>query len=404
MALPRGIRYVGGGGTSGYGQAALAHVRLFVNAGIPVHWIPVEWSPQGMKPSRWSDADGKVKPLLGPLGGGAATSDAAALVAKTARPIPVDTVIAHTPPETWYQIFEHGKRNLGHLTWETDAPPAHWLPLLHRAHAVVVPCRLNREVFQRAGLRRPIGVVPHVRRHVWTEYSPDDLAATREDLGIPAQNTVFYSINAWDPRKDLPRLIAAYARAFQADDPVTLLIKTQELGYDAGPLYPQRSTQALAARIAGELQVSLGRPLPQIVVHDEEIDSAGIDLIHAIGDVYVSLSRGEGWGLGAFEAATRGTPVLMTGWGGHTDFLGNDWPGAVPYRLVQTVLWPPYQPSYFPSQRWAEADVDAAARMMRDIVTTPAPARAAALRIREQVVQRYGEPRVWHDWRAAFDV
>ena len=41
----------------------------------------------------------------------------------------------------------------------------------------------------------------------------------------------------------------------------------------------------------------------------------GDDAIHAIGDCYVSLTHGEGWGMGAFDAATLGKPVLITGWG-----------------------------------------------------------------------------------------
>ena len=401
MALPRGIRYIGGGGIAGYDQAALANVRLFVNAGIPVQWIPVAWSREGMQPSRWWNESGISKPLLGPLGAGAATSDAATLVAQTSRAVPHDTVIAHSPPETWSQMFQPRCRNIGYVTWETDALPAHWPPLLQQAQALAVPCRLNREVFARAGITRPLHVVPHVRRHVFTEYSPNDLADAREDLGIPAGNTVFYSINAWDPRKNTPRLIEAFMRAFEPDAPVTLLIKTQALGYDAGPLYPQRSTQKLANAVVAALQEKLGRRAPHICVHNEDIDSAGIDLIHAIGDVYASLSHGEGFGLGAFEAATRGTPVVMTGWGGQRDFLGEDWPGAIAGRMVPAPVWPPYQPSYFPSQRWAEPDLDAAIARLHEAMQ-PA-AKTAALRIREHIVERYGEPRVWQDWKAVFD-
>jgi len=397
----RGIRYFGGGGTSGYDQAALANVRLLVNAGIPVQWIPVEWSREGMVPSRWWDENGVPKPLLGPLGDGAATSDAAALVARTSGAVAHDTVIAHTPPETWAQMFQPHCRNIGCAAWETDALPAHWPPLLQRAQALAVPCRRNRVVFARAGINRPVHVVPHVRRHVFTEYSPAERIEARDDLGIPRGHTVFYSINAWDPRKNLPRLIEAFMRAFDTEAPVTLLIKTQPLGYDAGPLYPQRSTQQLANACVVTLQRQLGRRAPHVCVHNDEIDSAGIDLIHAIGDVYASLSHGEGFGLGAFEAATRGTPVVMTGWGGHLDFLGTDWPGAIAGRLVPAPVWPPYQPSYFPSQRWAEPDMDAAVRRLQEALQPPA--RTAAQAIRENIVERYGEPRVWHDWMALLD-
>lgn len=127
-------------------------------------------------------------------------------------------------------------------------------------------------------------------------------------------------------------------------------------------------------------------------MHDEKLDADAIDLIHAVGDTYVSLSRGEGFGLGAFEAATLGKPVIMTGWGGHTEVFGDDWPGAVPYRLAPVPLWPPDLPSYFPSQRWAEPDIAAAARMMRGILDDSAPMLTNAARVRERIVERYAEP------------
>ena len=85
----------------------------------------------------------------------------------------------------------------------------------------------------------------------------------------------------------------------------------------------------------------LDRDAPTICVLPYELSGRGVDMLHEIGDAYVSLSHGEGWALGAFDAATRGTPVLATGFGGHRDYLGDDWPGAVPWRHGQVPVWPP---------------------------------------------------------------
>ncbi len=186
------------------------------------------------------------------------------------------------------------------------------------------------------------------------------------------------------------------------DDPVALLIKTRSFGDGPGPLYAPQATPALATAAISAAAAEVGRPAPMILLHEQALDGDAIDLIHALGDVYVSLSRGEGWGLGAFEAATLGTPVVMTGWGGHMDFLGDDWPGEVAYRLVPALLLPPQQPSYFPSQRWAEPDLDAAAALFRRIVADPAPALAATMRIRERIVRDYAEPVVVRRWLEVF--
>ena len=78
-------------------------------------------------------------------------------------------------------------------------------------------------------------------------------------------------------------------------------------------------------------------------------------------DVYISLHRGEGFGLGMAEAMLMGKPVIATDWSANTEFCkpGSSFP--VPYRLV------PVMPGeYFTSMgEWAEADVNAAAAALR---------------------------------------
>lgn len=401
MTLPRGIRYYSPADTSGYAAAAIANVRAFVNAGIPVQWIPLDWTLERDPRSAWKSADGRVRAILSLCGREGHLADLPALVAATTASVAHDTVIVHAPPEYWPACFERGKRNIGCTAWETDRIPAHWVPLLRLADRIVVPSTQNRQTFERSNPERPVFAIPHIRRHRWCEYAPSEIRDARDDLGIPRDHRVFYTINSWDPRKAIPALIAAFANAFGADDPVTLLVKTAKFGHDIGPLYPQRPTRDLATQAI--TAQSLGRPAPNIVLLDEELDGDGIDLIHALGDVYVSLTRGEGWGLGAFEAATLGKPVIMTAWGGQTDFLGENWPGAVPYRLSPAVIWPPYQPSYFPSQRWAEAHLPTAAAKMRAHLDDPKPARDAARVTRERIVRDFAEPVVIRQWLDALD-
>ena len=404
MSAPRGVRYYSPGDISGYGQAGIANVRAFVNAGIRVQWTPLDWRPDRMHAGHWSMLpDGRVRPLLSQCGISGHLSDVRALIGMTSTPIDYDTVITHAPPEFWPHGFERGKRNIGCTAWEADRTPAHWLPLMRQADRVVVPSTQNREAFQRSGLDGPLFVVPHIRRHRWCEFSRDDVAAARADFGIPAHHRVFYTIATWTPRKALPQLIEAFARAFSADDPVTLLVKTEANGDGAAPLYPTTPARELAAHATQAIGAALGRPVPHLLLLDDPLDGDELDLIHAIGDVYVSLTCGEGWGLGAFEAATLGKPVIMTAWGGHTDYLGTDWPGAVPYRTTSVPLMPPQVPSYFPSQRWAQADIAAAAALLRSTHADPEPARVAACAIRERIVERFAEPVVAAQWLEVLD-
>lgn len=53
----------------------------------------------------------------------------------------------------------------------------------------------------------------------------------------------------------------------------------------------------------------------------DELSDEDMGPLHLAGDAFISLTRGEGFGVGAFEAAAAGKPVIMTGWGGRLDFL-----------------------------------------------------------------------------------
>ena len=56
--------------------------------------------------------------------------------------------------------------------------------------------------------------------------------------------------------------------------------------------------------------------------------------LYASADVYVSLHRSEGLGLGLLEAMMLGTPVLATGYSGNMDFMTAENSALVGYDLV----------------------------------------------------------------------
>ena len=374
-------------------------MRGLVNAGVPVQWVPVKYRGNDDIPVRFGEPL-----LLSPLAiDDAALRDLPSLLAATSRPIAYDTIIAHTVPEHWPGLFEPGKRNVGYTVWETDAPPPHWVPLLNSADRICVPCQMNRDSFMAAGVRPPVHVVPHIRRHAWNEFAPSEISAMRMQLGIPENHFVFYTINAWDPRKALPMLLRTYIHAFTADDPVTLLIKVPPLGYGAPPFYQREPTIALAQAAIDAAAGEVGREPPSVCLLPYDLTGRGIDMLHELGDCYVSLAHGEGWALGAFDAATRGTPVVMTGWGGHLDYLGADWPGALDYRLAVVPVWPPHRPSYWPSQRWAAPDFDGAVAALRRAFEMPEAAADAAAQIQAEISDRYAEPVVTRQLLAALD-
>ncbi|HTS24093.1 MAG TPA: hypothetical protein VMN79_20055 [Casimicrobiaceae bacterium] len=395
-----GVKYIAYPNASGYGLAAVAYVRALHNAGVPVWWQP--WLLGGAS-YLWQPSDGLDRlPLGRAADNDAALADLEALARATFRPLDYDTVVVHTVPEHWPKFVEAGKRMVGYTVWETDALPAHWPALLNAMDAVVVPCAMNAGLFRRGGVTRPLHVVPHIRRHAWSAAARDQGIALRLRLRIPDDHFVFYSIGAWDPRKALDDLIASFAETFEAKDHVTLLVKTSAIVTNAAhgggaPVEPRvRELAAAAAR-------RLGRAAPNIaVIAADDISGRTIDAIHATGDCYVSLARGEGWGIGAFDAAALGKPVLVTGWGGHTDYLGEDYPGLIRYDMEPVSGWLPHA-SYRASQCWARPDPVHAASLMCAAMARDAALAEAASRAQETIANSFAEPVVVRRLLSAVD-
>jgi glycosyltransferase involved in cell wall biosynthesis len=268
---------------------------------------------------------------------------------------------------------------------------------------VLVPCEMNRVVFRR-GIDRPVEVVPHVRRHAWNAASLSEAAVLRRQLEIPDDHFVFYSVSVWDPRKALSDLVDVFSRTFCSDDKVTLVLKTSAHMYiharerqraDTIPTYVEALQQDIAAQTGG-------RPARVVTIAADGLQGRVIDALHAAGDCFVSLTHGEGWGMGAFDAATFGRPVLIPGYGGPSDFLPADYPGRIDYEMVPVSGWGP-EASFQPPQRWAQADLIDAGRKMRAAVARYAELLEPATLVAEHICNRYAEPVIARQMIAAID-
>jgi glycosyltransferase involved in cell wall biosynthesis len=387
--MTRGVRYYSYPDHSGYGLAALAYVRALHNAGVPVWWTPLLWDGRRHRP--WRTEDGlDALPLARDASNDAALQDLAALVAATG-PKSYDTAIVHTVPEHWPAYVERGKRNIGYTVWETDTLPAHWRPLLDLVDRVFVPSAANKALFESAGVARPVVAIPHVRRHAWSADSADGLGLRRE-LGVPDNHFVFYSINVWDPRKAVGDLVALFARTFCGDDKVSLVVKTSSHPHehacdrDSPGTIPER-VHALNEAIAREAKRS---PAHIAVIAADGVGGRLIDALHATGDCFVSLTHGEGWGMGAFDAATLAKPVLIAPYGGPAEYLPRDYPGFIDYAMVPVSGWKP-EASFGPPQRWAQPDAEDASRKLRAAVARYADLLDAATVAAEGIANRYAE-------------
>jgi hypothetical protein len=365
-----GIKYVSLHEASGYGLAARGYLAGLLEAAVPLTWTPMTGGHRGSPFYYQPFGESRIgDPLLDPV---------------CNKPIDYDKVILHLVPEyipDWRRR-EAGKTLTGISVWETSRLPRHWPDLLNQLDALIVPCHWNKQVYAESGVRIPIHVVPHI-----LEPTPPSSAASF------AENSrgrfVFYSIGPWTARKAPWNTIRAYLDAFTSADPVLLLLKTSSRDFTRSRLGQRLFTTRHSLR---KLMSRYANPAP-IEIIDKTLTGEEMAEFHRQGNCFASLCHSEGWGLGSFEAATMGNPVLITGYGGQLDYLPSDRAYLVDYHLVP-VQDSNGQGSYTEDQEWAEPSVEHASRLMRKVFEKPHEAQANASILAQEIQTRFSQQAV----------
>lgn len=160
-------------------------------------------------------------------------------------------------------------------------------------------------------------------------------------------------------RKNPEGIIKAVAIAFPSNEDVQIVFKTMRAKSN-------RETNAKLHFLAEKLGVA-----DKLITVDDFISQEDLVNLTNACDVYMSLHRGEGFGLGVAEAMSLGKPVIVTDYSSTTEFCTTENSFPVPFKL--TVPEPEYTTSslYDKVSLWAEPDIDAAAAVLRKLYDNP---------------------------------
>jgi glycosyltransferase involved in cell wall biosynthesis len=194
-------------------------------------------------------------------------------------------------------------------------------------------------------------------------------ALTRADLELPDGFLVLFCFDWLSvvERKNPLALIDAYCQAFSPADGAHLVLKSINGDLHAAALERLR----------------LATDRPDVDVMDGYLSWWETRALMELADCYASLHRSEGFGLTMAEAMALGKPVVATGWSGNLDFMDDRVACLVPADLVPV---PPDVPVYGGIGRWADPDIDAAARALRWVHDEPTAAAALGARARDHLV------------------
>ena len=183
----------------------------------------------------------------------------------------------------------------------------------------------------------------------------------RSRFGIPQDAfAVFFNFDfaSGFGRKNPDGAMRAFATAFK-DDPKTFLVfKTMR-----SCQFPRRVEYL--ERLAKELKIA-----DRFLMIHSYVSSSDIYGLTNACDVYLSLHRGEGFGLGVAEAMSLGLPVVVSDYSATTEFCNSENSILVPCQVVRPRADQQDHLTYTYVTKWAEPNIafaaDALRRLRRD--------------------------------------
>ncbi len=255
-----------------------------------------------------------------------------------------------------------GRYRIAYWAYELQRVPAQWVRAANAFHEIWAPSRFVADALVDSGVKRPVRFMPH----------PVMLDAPLLAPHLGADDFVVLAmgdLKSSAARKNLIGAIDIYKRAFPNEAPSTrLILKVQSEG-----AHPEFRDAALAA-VAGR---------GDILLRTGSLSDTEIAQLIASASVFLSPHRSEGFGLVIAESFLAGVPSLATGWSGNMDFMDD-----LPELLISHTLVPVLDPARIyraTGLKWAEPDIEDAARKLKALAASPQLRRELAARGRAAV-------------------
>ena len=278
--------------------------------------------------------------------------------------VPWDSLLQFLTTHQHYTTAELAVLNASralYTVWERDRISVAARSALNRVAQAWVACQANADMLAENGVR------PEAIRVIPCPFFPDDPHIALRDRVRHRGRPRFYHIGKWEPRKAQDRIILAFMRAFRPGEAM-LIMKVSPLGPQAKvDPYPRDYGAAVRAALEHPEVKANGWTLTSVagkhslLFITERLPAAKIVELHAAGDVYVSMSRGEGFDMPALDAKLAGNSMVYTPSGGTQAFAGPE-DECVP-KTGRVLCHPFYK--WNTDAGYIDYDVDEAVQAMR---------------------------------------
>jgi len=249
-------------------------------------------------------------------------------------------------------LLRHPDRlNAGFCMWEAPVLSKVHVSALQSLDVIVAESRYNQTIFEIRCSGVPVAFAHHPL------YLPEPAGADRSAYGLPRDAVVY--LTSFDPNSDPARknplaVVRSFLAALGDREDAHLVVKMNDCATNG-----KEPPAVKALRQASE-------GCPRIHILAKRMSYPYLLGLYDCCDVFVSLHRAEGLGLGPMEAMALGKCVIATGFSGNMTYMDDTNACLVGYSLVPVKgEIAAYRGLEGEGAVWAEPDEDQAARWMR---------------------------------------
>jgi FkbM family methyltransferase len=209
-----------------------------------------------------------------------------------------------------------------HLPWEEGLMPGDMVDTINANYdAVLTPTTAAKKAITDSGVTLPVRVIGYPA--MFAGFRAIARARTAAAVAGIKSEVVFLNVSSCFPRKGIDVLIDAYTDAFTADDRVRLIIK--------GFPNPHNNVASLIKN-----RNRLSTNAAPITFLNCDMSRDDLLALYRQADVVVLPTRGEGLNIPAAETLAAGLRLIVTGAGGHMDFVDAQSARLLDYSFSQS--------------------------------------------------------------------
>lgn len=222
-----------------------------------------------------------------------------------------------------------------HCVWDSECIKSEYVEELNNVCDGLLVCsEWNRKTFIKCGFKKLVHLfwyepnipeLPDKNTSIDFIKNQSLLFGTDKDL---SKTVNYYTIGQWTKRKGITETIDLFCKTFQNNENVALIVKTFYKDYT------QDDIKICLNRISEITSKYIS--CPSIYFLPGNYSTNSIFKIHSVGDIYISLTKSEGIGLGSLIAANYNKPVIITKYGAQEEYLSKfDNVSFIDYKLQQ---------------------------------------------------------------------